>query len=519
MDDLSYLTHSYDTSLDDQSMISQSDQKILFCDKPQIVVLEDDKALSTSIKLFLEKSLNAEVLVFNNGTDFLENFVNNPSTEPFCLLADISLGAGHDGLFLLDLLSEKKVRFFSIVMTGFASIETAISATKKGVYQYLTKPFELDNLNKLIIEGFAQKLRIIVKNQKFIEASNVTTSISNQLNEEKVKVSLPEVTDEDVFCSMIGRSTKMSLVFDRIRKVANSTSTVLVTGESGTGKELVAKGIHQLSRRKTLPFVSINCGAIPRDLLESELFGHVKGAFTGAISNRKGKFELANESSIFLDEIGDMPLVLQVKLLRVLQSRQVEPVGSCKVVEINTRVIAATHRNLEEEVAEGRFREDLFYRLNVIPIQIPSLRERKEDIPLLISFFLKKYVSADNSNMVQFSQDAFDLLMSYNWPGNVRELENVIERLVILKGGSTIVPADLPTKIFKGNPLSNRTYKTLFDLPEEGVQLKQVLSDIEDSLIIQALDRTKGNKNKASKLLGLNRTTLIEKIKKKGLLV
>ncbi|MCB9092618.1 MAG: sigma-54-dependent Fis family transcriptional regulator [Halobacteriovoraceae bacterium] len=518
MDDLNYLAHTYDSTLENSNLFAENDQKIIFCDRPYIVILEDDRALSSSIKIYLEKFLNAEVLVFHNGTDFLEKFVNNPLDEPFCLLADISLGAGYDGLFLLDLLNEKKTKFFSIVMTGFASIETAITATKKGVYHYLTKPFELENLNKLVIEGFAQKLKTIIKDQKLIEDSSSLSPL-HSLTSEKLKTSLPEVTDEDVFASMIGRSTAMKLVFDRIKKVAKSKSTILITGESGTGKELVAKAIHQLSQSSENSLVSINCAAIPRDLLESELFGHVKGAFTGAVSNRKGKFELANNTTIFLDEIGDMPVVLQVKLLRVLQSRQIEPVGSCKVFEINTRVIAATHKNLEDAVREGSFREDLFYRLNVIPITIPALRDRKEDIPLLISFFLKKYVSADRSNMIEFSTDAFNLLLSYNWPGNVRELENVIERLVILKGGAVIMPQDLPTKIFKGNPLTNLTYKSLFELPEEGVLLKKILSDIEDSLIVQALEKTKGNKNKASKLLGLNRTTLIEKIKKKNLIM
>ncbi len=520
MDDLNNFASSFSLSGAQTGPRGFNDdpQRIIFCDTPKIIVLEDDKALSMSLKLYLEKAMNAEVIVFNNGSEFLEKFVNNPTSDPFCLLADISLGSGHDGLFLLDLLADKKVNFFSIVMTGFASIETAISATKKGVYHYLTKPFELEHLNKLIVDGFAQKLRMIIKNsQNGFMGFNTSGNDIAQAN--KKNPVLPNLTDDDVFMNMIGRSTAMRLVFDRIKKVAHSDSTVLISGESGTGKELVAKALHAISTRKNQSMVNVNCGAIPGELLESELFGHIKGAFTGAISDRKGKFHLADQSSIFLDEIGDMPLMLQVKLLRVLQSRQFEPVGSSGTMNINTRIIAATHKNLENEVDEGRFREDLFYRLNVIPINLPSLRERKEDIPLLISFFLKKYVSADQSNIIEFSNEAYDLLLNYSWPGNVRELENVIERLVILKGGSTVIPTDLPNKIFKGNPLTNRTYKTLFELPEEGVFLKQILSDIEDSLILQALDRTKGNKNKASKLLNLNRTTLIEKIKKKKLLL
>jgi len=263
--------------------------------------------------------------------------------------------------------------------------------------------------------------------------------------------------------------------------------------------------------------VSVNCGAIPSELLESELFGHVKGAFTGAISDRKGRFELANRGTIFLDEIGDMPLLLQVKILRVLQTKSFEAVGGNKQIKTDTRIITATHRNLEKSVAEGNFREDLFYRLNVIPIKIPPLRDRKEDIPLLISYFLSKFVSADGRNSIEFNDQALELLLSYSWPGNVRELENLIERLVILRGGSVIRAEDLPAKIFETAPFYNQVQSTI-NLPEEGLDLRKTLSDLEDTLIIQALSRTGGNKNQASKLLQLNRTTLIEKMKKKNLL-
>jgi transcriptional regulator with PAS, ATPase and Fis domain len=309
----------------------------------------------------------------------------------------------------------------------------------------------------------------------------------------------------------------MKDVFRRIEKVALTDSTVLITGASGTGKELIAHAIHSLSSRNTNSKISVNCGAIPKDLLESELFGHIKGSFTGAISDRKGRFELANKGSIFLDEIGDMPHILQVKLLRVLQSRTIEAIGSSNPIDIDARVIAATHRDLEKMVGEGSFREDLFYRLNVIPISLPALKARREDIPLLISYFINKFISADRSNEITFRDDALELLLSYDWPGNVRELENIIERLVILRGGNEILPEDLPAKIFRHNPLATDHYKHIFELPEEGVHLKKVLSDIEDSLILQALSFTDGNKNQASKLLNLNRTTLIEKLKKKSL--
>ncbi|MFW5887519.1 MAG: sigma-54 interaction domain-containing protein, partial [Bacteriovoracia bacterium] len=293
----------------------------------------------------------------------------------------------------------------------------------------------------------------------------------------------------------------------------------LITGASGTGKELVANSIHVLSQRTNERKISVNCGAIPSELLESELFGHIKGAFTGAISNRIGRFEAANGGTIFLDEIGDMPLLLQVKLLRVLQNRQIEPVGGNRPIDVDVRIIAATHRDLDKAVQEKKFREDLYYRLNVIPIKLPLLKERREDIPLLISHFLNRFVSADGSNNLRFTEDALELLIGYDWPGNVRELENLIERLVILRGGNLIKPEDLPAKIYRNNPMATSFYRNIFELPEDGVDLKQVLSDIEDSLIEQALSKTGGNKNQASKLLQLNRTTLIEKMKKKNLLL
>ncbi|MEI8346694.1 MAG: sigma-54 dependent transcriptional regulator [Pseudomonadota bacterium] len=331
---------------------------------------------------------------------------------------------------------------------------------------------------------------------------------------EKFKLEFP--TPADIFEAMIGRSKKMQKVFERIKKVAMTNSTVLITGDSGTGKELVAQAIHNLSNRQSNNIISVNCGAIPSELLESELFGHVKGSFTGAISNRKGRFELADNGTIFLDEIGDMPLILQVKLLRVLQNRQIEPVGSTESIQVNVRIITATHRDLEKSVVDGNFREDLFYRLNVIPIKVPSLSERRDDIPLLISYFLSRFASADGRNSIDFTDEALELLMTYNWPGNVRELENLIERLVILRGGSLIRPDDLPAKFFQNRPTKAMS-EHLISLPDNGLDLKKTISDIEDSLIAQALDKTSGNKNQASRLLQMNRTTLIEKMKKKGM--
>lgn len=502
--------------MDDMNFLHQNFDGAAATSFPPIIVVEDDKLLGMSLKKYLEQSLKLNVQLYTSSEDCLMNFAkNHPKDKPFCLVTDISLEQGSDGLLLIDILKDKGFEFVSIVMTGFASIETAIAATKKGVFHYLTKPFELENLKKLVIQALQTRLSTVLPREIVSVGESVFASSDNTKIASKLKIDRPTV--EDSFHGMIGRSRAMRDVFERIEKVAKTDSTILIMGPSGTGKELVASAIHKLSSRSQKNRISVNCGAIPSELLESELFGHIKGAFTGAISNRKGRFELAQNGTIFLDEIGDMPQLLQVKLLRVLQERVIEPVGSAETLPIDVRVIAATHRDLEKAVAEGKFREDLFYRLNVIPIKMPALKERREDIPLLISHFLDRFVSADRSNEISFAPLTMDLLMGYDWPGNVRELENVIERLVILRGGNEILPEDLPAKIFRSNPLATQQYKTLFELPEIGVDLKQILSDIEDSLIMQAMNRTRGNKNQASKLLTLNRTTLIEKMKKKNL--
>lgn len=502
--------------MDDMNFLHQSFDGSLLTNFPPIIIVEDDKLLGLSLKKYLEQSLKLKVLLFSSSEDCLSYFANEHIKEnPFCLVTDISLEQGSDGLLLIDILKDRGFEFVSIAMTGFASVETAIAATKKGVFHYLTKPFELENLRKLIIQALQTKLATVLPKELVSEGEGVFSNSDRTRLPSKLKIERPTV--EDSFEGMIGRSRAMKDVFERISRVAKTDSTILIMGPSGTGKELVASAIHRLSGRSQKNRVSVNCGAIPGELLESELFGHVKGAFTGAISNRKGRFEMAQGGSIFLDEIGDMPQLLQVKLLRVLQERQIEPVGSSECIDIDVRVIAATHRDLEKAVQEGRFREDLFYRLNVIPIKMPALKDRREDIPLLISHFLDRFVSADRSNEISFAPLTMDLLMGFDWPGNVRELENVIERLVILRGGNEILPEDLPAKIFRSNPLATNQYKTIFELPEVGVDLKQILSDIEDSLIRQAMNRTQGNKNQASKLLALNRTTLIEKMKKKNL--
>ena len=326
---------------------------------------------------------------------------------------------------------------------------------------------------------------------------------------------------------LVGESLVIQNIFKTIEKVAQTDSTVLITGESGTGKELVARSIHDHSTRASAPWVVVNCGAIPSELLEAELFGHVKGAFTGATQNREGRFESAQGGTLFLDEIGDMPLHLQVKLLRVLQTRQFEPVGTSKTLDLNVRIVAATNRDLEEAVQKRDFREDLYYRLNVIPVKIPSLRERKSDIPLLVHHFIHQFNELTRHTVEAPSGQIMEALLAYDWPGNVRELENLMERLVILKGQGSVDLSDLPHRIFQkfteGRPAgSGATTEWEFPrmvLPNSGVDLKSIVAAFENHLVDQALQRTSGNKNRASELLQMNRTTLVEKLRKRGLIV
>jgi DNA-binding NtrC family response regulator len=325
---------------------------------------------------------------------------------------------------------------------------------------------------------------------------------------------------------IIGSSPALTQVFDVLRKVAPTDSTVLVTGESGTGKELLVRALHRNSRRAEHPFVPINCGAIPKELLESELFGHEKGAFTHAVRSRPGRFELADGGTIFLDEIGELELSLQVKILRVLQEREFERVGGSTVKKLDVRVVAATNRDLEKEVEVGRFREDLYYRLNVIPIHLPALRSRGRDVMELARHFLKRFCEGASDAPLRISKDAESMFLAYAWPGNVRELENFMERLSILCDGEEITPQDLPEKIWRDlgeappkvelPPAAGFAWPTLKDIQEQKLGLKEFLEEVEDRLLTEALDLSEGVKNQAAELLGVKRTTLIEKLKKRN---
>jgi transcriptional regulator with PAS, ATPase and Fis domain len=325
--------------------------------------------------------------------------------------------------------------------------------------------------------------------------------------------SLPagEVQERYQFDEIIGQNHKMKEIFRLIEKIADSDSTIIITGETGTGKGLVARAIHQTSYRKNKPYIAINCGAIPENLLESELFGHVKGAFTGAISSKPGKFERAHGGTIFLDEIGDMSLDLQVKILKVLEEGEFEPVGGINTIKVDVRIIVATHRELEQEVQKRRLREDLYYRLYVIPLKLPALKNRKSDIPLLTEYFLQQSNLKNNRKVKGLTADAMDIIMNYHWPGNVRELKNMVERLVVLKGDGEITSRDLPEKLKTG---SNLCPSPMIQLTDEGICLNTAVTEFEKALILQTLEKTQWVKNRAAKLLQLNRTTLVEKIKR-----
>ena len=396
---------------------------------------------------------------------------------------------GMDGTQLIDAARQRYPSIVAIVITGYGTVRDAVDAIKRGASDFITKPFHFDELTHVIEKSMEQgRLR------------SENAYLRSQLKERYQ------------FEGIIGRSRAMQPLFSMLETVARTASTVLITGETGTGKEVIARAIHHNSPRNTHRFVAINCGAIPETLLESELFGHEKGSFTGATSMKQGRFEHANKGTLFLDEVGTMSLGLQTKLLRALQERAFERVGGNQTIKVDVRVIAATNSALQKLIAEGTFREDLYYRLNVIPISLPPLRDRREDIPLLVSHFLKKFAP---DAPPQMSQGAMRGLMAYTWPGNVRQLENSIERAVTLSAGRREIDVtDLLPEMQEAPPSTTTPY---VDLPDDGMDLNAYLSSLERDLIRRALERTRGNRNKASELLHIKRTTLVEKMKRLGL--
>ena len=454
----------------------------------KVLIVDDEPSLLIGLKRVLElhgfQCFTASS--FRQATEILEN------EGLFDLaLVDLRLPDG-SGVSFMQKAKQLQTGLEVIILTGFASVETAVEATKKGAYHFITKPFKIEEVVTLAQRAVA--LKNLVKENETLKR---------------------ELTQSYNFSNIIGQSVGISHVLNLVEKVSDSDSTILITGESGTGKELIARALHYNSPRANKPFIPVNCGAIPADLLESELFGHVKGAFTGAVHNRQGRFELANGGSLFLDEIGDLNLTLQVKLLRVLQERRFEPVGGSKTLEVDVRIITATNINLEQAVKEGRFREDLFYRLNVIPIQLPSLRERKTDIELLLLHFIEKHNKSKNRSLNGITPQALNCLVNYRWPGNIRELENLTERIAILKGEGQIDTEDLPE--FMRGPSQLGEVDLNFDIPDDGMDFNSAVDSYENALILRALEKTGWNRNQAALLLKLNRTTLVEKIKKKGL--
>ena len=406
------------------------------------------------------------------------------------LLVDMRL-PGIDGTEVLQAALDRYPDIIGIVVTGFATVKAAVEAIKRGATDYITKPFQ-----------FAELMHVLESSLEQRRLKNENAYLRAQLHE------------RHRFEGIVGRSRPMRELFQLLETVSASSSTILITGETGTGKELVAKAIHHNGPRRDQRFVALNCSALPETLLEAELFGHVRGAFTGAVGSRQGRIEQAHRGTLFLDEIGTMNLPTQTKLLRVLQEREFERVGESRPTRVDVRVIAATNSNLDQMVSEGSFREDLFYRLNVIPIRVPVLRDRRDDIPLLARHFVTRFCAdlVPARGPVTIAQDAMRQLMAYDWPGNVRQLENTIERAITLSPGRPqIEVSDLPSAI---QHASDTDIAARFTLPEDGMDMDQHVADVELSLIRQALDRTGNNKRRAAQLLNLKRTTLIEKLKR-----
>jgi DNA-binding NtrC family response regulator len=446
--------------------------------KEKILIIDDDPSFRRVLAYNLQEE-GYEVIVTVSGSDGLREFDEH---LPPLVITDLKM-PGIDGFRVLREIKERSPDTIIIIITAFGAIDTAVEAMKLGAYDYITKPFN------------REELKLVVRNA--IQVSNLSQE-NRQLKD--------RLTEKVDFENIVGISRGMEKVFNIVEKVADTDATILITGESGTGKELVAKAIHLLSSRKSALFVPINCAAIPGDLLESELFGHVKGSFTGAVTDKMGKFKQADGGTLFLDEVGELSLDLQPKLLRALQEKIVEPVGSTKSVPVDVRVVAATNLDMEEAMRNGTFREDLYYRLSVIPIHIPPLRDRKEDIPLLLKHFAAKY----GSEGIEFDQEVLESLTSYPWPGNVRELENTVQRLIIMRDSDNISLADLPEKIL----CRERDSKlTVINIPDDGYPLEQ----LEREVVVEALKRNRWNRTNAAKFLKIPRHILIYRMEKYGI--
>ena len=454
---------------------------------PHILIVDDELSMRELLEYMLEKE-GYKISCAVNGYDAISMI---EKTYFDLLLCDIRLG-DITGLEVLKASKKQNPNTVVIMISAYASAETAVEAMNEGAYDYLPKPFDNNELKQTIAK--ALELRTVAHEKRILD--------------DELKKNLH-------FDRIVGNSHKMMHVYEMIRQVAKTTTNVLITGESGTGKELIARAIHEKSDRKGNQFVGINCGSIPEMLMESEFFGHKKGAFTGAENDKKGLFEVAHEGTVFLDEIGEVIPSIQVKLLKAVQDKAFIPVGGNENISVDVRIISATNRKLEKEVVAGRFREDLFYRLNVIEIRVPPLRERKEDLRILAQHFLDKYSKEMGKEMTKISSYAIDLLNKYDFPGNIRELENLIERSVALSNTNILLPDNLSISIHKQTWMEEEKVRGIdLDAIEDGVSLDAILEGIERAYIEKAIELTKDKKSKAAKLLGINIRSLRYRLKK-----
>ena len=447
-----------------------------------ILVVDDDDSQRRLIEFWLKEE-GYSVVTASDGHGGLQTFTEK---TPALVITDIRM-PGLSGLDLLGRIKAINTDTPVILITAFGTVGDAVDAMKLGAADYVLKPLNAEEL-KVNVQRALEHQQLVDENRYLRDFSDVAFRFEN----------------------LVAGSRKMHEVFKLAAQVARRDSTVLVTGESGTGKELLAKAIHQNSLRAAKPFITVNCGAIPETLIESELFGHRKGSFTGAIADRVGKFEAANEGTVFLDEIGELPINLQVRLLRVIQEREIDKIGFPKPIPVNVRLIAATNRDLRTLIEDGQFREDLFYRLSVVTVELPPLRERRDDIPLLLTHFLKKHCTRYELPVPSINDDALELLTRYDWPGNVRELENVIEHFVVVGSSDVVGVKDLPPQIRHAN---SRVTSISLKLPDEGIDLEEV----EKEILLQALERNQWNQTKAARYLNLSRKTLIYRMEKFGL--
>lgn len=458
--------------------------------KTKILVVDDEESLREFLEIMLKRE-GYEVTTAADGDQAIKIMMKKNFD---LVITDLQMPKVH-GMEVLAKAKDIDHNVVVIVITAFGSTESAVEAMKLGAYDYMTKPFKIDEI-KLIIKKALEK-RVLTRENILLKK---------------------ELGAKYNFSNIIGSAPSMVKIYDMIQRVCETKTNVLITGESGTGKELVAKAIHYNGPLKDKPFVTVNCGAIPENLMESELFGHKKGSFTGAISDKLGLFEVANGGTIFLDEIGELPLQVQVKMLRVLQEKTFKKVGGTEDITVNVRIMAATNKDLSQEVAKGQFREDLFYRLNVIHIHVPPLRDRKEDIPILADHFLDKFNKELGKPIKKISKEALDSLKEYDYPGNVRELENIIERAVSLERGLNILPESLPPVVFHpGAGLARKSAHGELSVTMDGINLEEIVESLERDLIEQALKKTGGIKKKAAKLLGISFRSMRYRLEKYGM--